>query len=518
IIPPISLSTTFKLAPSGKADSPYYYTEAGNPTRTALEENLAALENAGHCRIFPSGMAAIFSITMLVKSGEHILADEDIYADTISLIKKILQPTHGIEITFTEFTDIYAVKKSLKENTKLVFFESPTNPTLKVIDVEEVTKTVKNFNRDICVVVDNTFISPYFQRPLSFDVDMVIHSCTKYINGHADVLMGAVMTNCEKLDQHLYQMQKYTISLIKKILQPTHRIEITFTEFTDINAVKKSLKENTKLVLFESPTNPTLKVIDIEEVTKAVKNFNKDIFVVVDNTFISPYFQRPLSFDVDMVIHSCTKYINGHADVLMGAVMTNCEKLDQHLYQMQKCTGSVPSAFDCYLVMRGTKTLHVRMRTHMENAIAVAKFLETCNQIEKVLYPLLESHPQHQIHMKQARGMSGMISFYIKDDEDGSATKMFLNNLQLIQNATSLGAAESLIVRCDMKYEEFSPPLRKGVANNLVRLSVGLEEKEDIIEDLKQALDSITDASGNLESKSGDNHSDFELINSTKGD
>uniref|UniRef100_A0A914CDR0 cystathionine gamma-lyase n=1 Tax=Acrobeloides nanus TaxID=290746 RepID=A0A914CDR0_9BILA len=390
IIPPISLSTTFKLAPSGKADSPYYYTEAGNPTRTALEENLAALENAGHCRIFPSGMAAIFSITMLVKSGEHILADEDIYADTISLIKKILQPTH--------------------------------------------------------------------------------------------------------------------------------RIEITFTEFTDINAVKKSLKENTKLVLFESPTNPTLKVIDIEEVTKAVKNFNKDIFVVVDNTFISPYFQRPLSFDVDMVIHSCTKYINGHADVLMGAVMTNCEKLDQHLYQMQKCTGSVPSAFDCYLVMRGTKTLHVRMRTHMENAIAVAKFLETCNQIEKVLYPLLESHPQHQIHMKQARGMSGMISFYIKDDEDGSATKMFLNNLQLIQNATSLGAAESLIVRCDMKYEEFSPPLRKGVANNLVRLSVGLEEKEDIIEDLKQALDSITDASGNLESKSGDNHSDFELINSTKGD
>uniref|UniRef100_A0A914CCP7 cystathionine gamma-lyase n=1 Tax=Acrobeloides nanus TaxID=290746 RepID=A0A914CCP7_9BILA len=390
IIPPISLSTTFKLAPSGKADSPYYYTEAGNPTRTALEENLAALENAGHCRIFPSGMAAIFSITMLVKSGEHILADEDIYADTISLIKKILQPTHGIEITFTEFTDIYAVKKSLKENTKLVFFESPTNPTLKVIDVEEVTKTVKNFNRDICVVVDNTFISPYFQRPLSFDVDMVIHSCTKYINGHADVLMGAVMTNCEKLDQHLYQMQK--------------------------------------------------------------------------------------------------------------------------------CTGSVPSAFDCYLVMRGTKTLHVRMRTHMENAIAVAKFLETCNQIEKVLYPLLESHPQHQIHMKQARGMSGMISFYIKDDEDGSATKMFLNNLQLIQNATSLGAAESLIVRCDMKYEEFSPPLRKGVANNLVRLSVGLEEKEDIIEDLKQALDSITDASGNLESKSGDNHSDFELINSTKGD
>uniref|UniRef100_A0A914E7R4 Cystathionine gamma-lyase n=1 Tax=Acrobeloides nanus TaxID=290746 RepID=A0A914E7R4_9BILA len=114
--------------------------------------------------------------------------------------------------------------------------------------------------------------------------------------------------------------------------------------------------------------------------------------------------------------------------------------------------------------------------------------------------------------------MSGMISFYIKDDEDGSATKMFLNKLQLIQNATSLGTAESLIVRCDMKYEEFSPPLRKGVANNLVRLSVGLEEKEDIIEDLKQALDSITGASGNLESKRGDNHSDFELINSTKGD
>uniref|UniRef100_A0A914EAJ6 cystathionine gamma-lyase n=1 Tax=Acrobeloides nanus TaxID=290746 RepID=A0A914EAJ6_9BILA len=202
---------------------------------------------------------------------------------------------------------------------------------------------------------------------------------------------------------------------------------------------------------------------------------------------------RPLSFGVDMVIHSCTKYINGHADVLMGAVMTNSEEISQHLYLIQKNAGSVPSPFDCFLVIRGTKTLHVRMRTHMENAFCVAKFLETHPKVEKVLYPLLESHPQHKIHLKQSRGMSGMISFYIQNDESGEATKEFLSRLKLIHYATSLGTPESLVTRYDPKWEEVP---RKGVTPNLVRLSVGLEEKEDIIEDLKQALDSLESDSG----------------------
>uniref|UniRef100_A0A914CDB4 cystathionine gamma-lyase n=1 Tax=Acrobeloides nanus TaxID=290746 RepID=A0A914CDB4_9BILA len=152
IILPISLSTTFKLSPYESKKDYYYYSESGNPTRTALEENLAALENAKYCRVFPTGMSAIFAITTLVKTGEHILTDVDIYSDTISLINKILQPTYGIEITYVDFTDIDAIKKELKLNTKMVFIETPTNPTMKIFDIDEINKAVKNFNKDILVV------------------------------------------------------------------------------------------------------------------------------------------------------------------------------------------------------------------------------------------------------------------------------------------------------------------------------------------------------------------------------
>lgn len=183
------------------------------------------------------------------------------------------------------------------------------------------------------------------------------------------------------------------------------------------------------MLWLETPSNPLLKVVDIAAVTQAAKQHSQDILIVVDNTFMSPYFQRPLNLGADVVVHSLTKYINGHSDVVMGAAITNDEKVDKHLFFMQLAVGAVPSPFDCYLVNRGIKTLHLRMKAHMENALAVSKWLEQNPRVEKVLYPQLPSHPQYEIHMKQAKGMSGMLSFYLRGGLQESRT--FLSNLKV---------------------------------------------------------------------------------------
>jgi cystathionine gamma-lyase len=183
-------------------------------------------------------------------------------------------------------------------------------------------------------------------------------------------------------------------------------------------------------VWFETPTNPLLKVIDIVETVKIVRAYDKNIVIVVDNTFMTPFFQRPLELGVDIVMHSLTKYINGHSDVLMGAAMTNREDFDRHLLFSQSCLGTVPSPFDCYMVCRGIKTLHLRMKTHMENGLAVAKWLESNPRVEKVLYPELESHPQHKIHKKQSTGMSGMLSVYLKGGIKES--EMFFSSIKVV--------------------------------------------------------------------------------------
>jgi len=183
-------------------------------------------------------------------------------------------------------------------------------------------------------------------------------------------------------------------------------------DLSNLDELQKHLRPETKLVWVESPTNPLLKVCDIEAICKLVKKAGAHIRVVVDNTFMTPYFQRPLELGADMVVHSITKYLNGHADVVMGCVCTNDKKLDEHLNFFQLAVGANPSPFDCYLVYRGLKTLHIRMKQHMENAIQVANFLEKHPLVEKVLYPHLPSHPQHEIHVKQSKGMSGMISFF----------------------------------------------------------------------------------------------------------
>jgi len=221
---------------------------------------------------------------------------------------------------------------------------------------------------------------------------------------------------------------------------------------------------------------------------------NKDILVVVDNTFMTAFFQKPLALGADVVVYSLTKYVNGHTDVIMGAAMTNSEKLDKHIHYMQKFIGAVPSPFDVYLVSRALKTLHIRMARHMENAVAIAHYLEQHPRVEKVNYPELASHPQHAIHKKQTTGMSGMLSFYIRDagNED---TLNFMRALKVFTTATSLGGVDSLAEMSKYTMHNLPDALHPaGLTDNLVRLSVGIEEKEDLIADLSQALEAMDEA------------------------
>ncbi|VDK42137.1 unnamed protein product [Anisakis simplex] len=360
VVPPISLSTTYKQDRPGEPKV-HDYSRAGNPTRDVLQKNIAALEEGEYCRVYASGLAASMALANLMKCGDHVLCSDDVYGGTQRFFRRVSVPLHGIEASFVDMTDLDAFEKALQPNTKLVWFETPSNPLLKIVDINAV-----------------------------------------------------------------------------------------------VNATKK---------------------------------YNNEIVVVVDNTFMSPYFQRPLSLGADVVLHSVTKYINGHSDVVMGAVITNDKKIDEHLFFMQLAVGAVPSAFDCFLVNRGVKTLHLRMKAHMHNAIQVARFLEGNARVENVIYPELESHPQHKIHKKQAKGMSGMVSFYIRGGLEES--REFLSNLKIFTLAESLGGYESLaelpaiMTHASVPYEH---RLKLGIGDNLIRLSVGIEDVDDLIQDIDQAL------------------------------
>ncbi|CAG9536514.1 unnamed protein product [Cercopithifilaria johnstoni] len=360
IIPPISLSTTFKQSEPGKYKK-HDYSRASNPSRDVLEKCLASLEGAEYCRVYSSGLAASMAITNTLKSGDSIVCCDDVYGGTQRFFRKVSVPQHGLEISFVDMTDL------------------------------------KSFNR--------------------------------------------------------------------------------------------SLKSNTKMIWLETPTNPLLKVIDIAAVVEITKTFRSDILVVVDNTFMSPYFQSPLSLGADAVLHSITKYINGHSDVVMGAIMTNIKNLDESLKFQQLAVGAIPSPFDCFLANRGVKTLHIRMRTHMDNAMQIATFLESNPRVERVFYPELQSHPQHKIHKKQTKGMSGMISFYLKGELDES--RKFLSNLKIFTLAESLGCVESLAELPAVMTHASVPVedrIKLGISDNLIRISVGIEDVNDLIEDLDQAL------------------------------
>mmetsp|Transcript_25256 Transcript_25256/g.50890 ORF Transcript_25256/g.50890 Transcript_25256/m.50890 type:complete len:449 (-) Transcript_25256:669-2015(-) len=288
----------------------------------------------------------------------------------------------------------------------------------------------------------------------------------------------------------------------RRIVNPRMGIEIDFVDFHDeslvqtkVNSGIESEDGNVKLFWLETPTNPTLKVTDIGAVSTLAKSCGA--LLAVDNTFCSPYFQNPLDHGADIVVHSVTKYINGHSDVVMGVVCTNDEEIYKQLRFTQNGVGAVPSPFDCYLAHRGLKTLHVRMEAAARNAYAIALFLERHDGVTKVVYPGLKSHPQHDIAVRQQHGFGAMITFYCVGGRDQSA--IFLQKLLVFALAESLGAVESL-AECPSLMTHASVPDEQrallGIDDTLIRLSVGIENCSDLIEDLDRALNASLNSLG----------------------
>lgn len=277
-----------------------------------------------------------------------------------------------------------------------------------------------------------------------------------------------------------------TYRLIKEIFEPFN-VKFSFTDFTDVNAISKEFLPSTKMVWIETPTNPTLKIFDIKAISDLSHRYNS--LVVVDNTFLSPYFQKPLLLGADIVVHSTTKYINGHSDIIGGAVVLNDKGLFDKIHLVQKSVGAVPSPFDSWLTLRGVKTLAVRMRQHEENAFKVARFLQKQPNVLEVFFPGLESHPGHDIAKKQMAGFGGVVSFKLQGGL--GECNIFFKKLKIFQLADSLGGIESLANYSSMMTHDYFPKeLREkiGVTDNLIRLSVGIEHIDDLLEDLKNAL------------------------------
>jgi len=280
-----------------------------------------------------------------------------------------------------------------------------------------------------------------------------------------------------------------TFRYFTKIATPMG-LNYSFVDFTVEGALENAIKPETKLIWMESPTNPLLKIVDIERVAHIAKKNN--LILVVDNTFLSPYFQNPLDLGADIVVHSVTKYLNGHSDVVMGVACTNDEKIKDRLKFLQNGIGAVPAPFDCYMAMRGIKTLHLRMREHESNAFKVARFLEGHPKVERVIFPGLPSHPQHELAKKQMKGFGGMVTFYVRGGIEES--RAFLENLHVFHLAESLGATESLVDHPAIMTHASIPAEERaklGISDSLCRLSVGIEDAEDLIYDLSQALDAV---------------------------
>lgn len=356
VITPIYQTATYAQTDVGEHKG-YDYSRTANPTRAALEECIASLEGGAHGLAFASGMGAITTTMFLLKSGDHVVACDDVYGGTFRLFRRVLE-NYGLEFTFVNMTDLDATVRAIKPNTKMLWIESPTNPTMKVINIAAVAKIAKDKGAKIWTVVDNTFASPYLQQPLSLGANIVAHSTTKYLGGHSDVVGGAIVTS----DQETFERLKF----------------------------------------------------------------------------------------------------------------------------LQNAAGAVPGAFDSWLVLRGIKTLALRMEKHSMNAQIVAQFLESHRAVERVMYPGLKSHPQHDIASEQMRGFGGMLSFIAKGGE--SAARKIARSTRLFALGESLGGVESLIeVPAAMTHMSVAgSPLEVDPA--LVRLSVGIENCDDLIADLGQAL------------------------------
>ncbi len=356
---PIYQTSTYQQEALGKHKG-YEYARTQNPTRAAVEQNIAALEGARFGYAFASGMAAIDSTLRLIKSGEHVIVSDNTYGGTFRLFSRVLA-NYGIEFSFVDTTDTTLVEAAIKENTKMIFVETPTNPVMLVTDLQAVS--------DIA-----------------------------------------------------------------------HRAGAR---------------------------------------------------VVCDNTFLSPYLQRPLEFGVDIVVHSTTKYLNGHSDSVGGIVVLNDEQDAEWIAFIQNSVGAILSPFDSWLVLRGTKTLAVRMEQHDASGRRVAAFLEEHPKVQKIYYPGSLSHRQHDLAKRQQRGFGGMIAFDVGSYENARAV---LEGVRLCTLAESLGGVETLISHpATMTHASVLPETRAriGITEGLVRISVGLEDVDDIIADLDQALDKI---------------------------
>ncbi len=358
IMTPIFQTSTYVQAAPGDHKG-YEYSRTQNPTRSALQNNLAALENGKFGLCFSSGMGATDAVAKLLKPGDEVISTNDLYGGTYRIFTKIFA-NYGIKFHFIHMENIGDIEKYVNKNTKMIWVETPTNPMLNIIDIA-----------------------------------------------------GAV-------------------------------------------AIGK--KHN--------------------------------LITVVDNTFASPYLQNPLDMGVDIVLHSVTKYIGGHSDVVMGALVLNDETLAAQLAFIQNSCGAVSGPQDCFLVLRGIKTLHLRMQRHCENGKAIAAFLVNHPMVGNVYYPGLTNHPNHAIAKKQMRDFGGMMSFSLKDNSIDAAMKV-LSNTQLFSLAESLGGVESLIGHpATMTHASIPKEEREksGVTDSLIRLSVGVEDIEDLIEDLSNAL------------------------------
>ena len=271
-----------------------------------------------------------------------------------------------------------------------------------------------------------------------------------------------------------------------ELVMTGYGINFSWVDTSKIENIEKAVRENTKMLFLETPTNPMLKLTDLTGAAEVCKKLN--LISIVDNTFMSPYFQNPLTMGIDVVLHSSTKYINGHSDVIGGILITSDDKIHDRLRYIQNAAGAVPSPFDCWLVLRSTKTLAIRMERHNKNAIELAEFLSKSDFVNKVYYPGLASHSQHELAKKQMRGFGGMVSAELTDME---TTKKLLKNVKVFTLGESLGGVESLISHpASMTHASVPKEDREklGITDTLVRFSVGIEDVEDLIEDITQSI------------------------------
>ena len=361
IMTPIYQTSTYIQKEPGDHKG-YEYSRTANPTRTALENNLAALENGKYGLCFGSGLAAVDCIIKLLKPGDEVISTNDLYGGTYRIFTKVFEEL-GIKFHFTGMNNLEKVSSLVNSNTKMIWTETPTNPMLNIIDIEELSKISKSNN----------------------------------------------------------------------------------------------------------------------------------LLLVVDNTFATPYLQTPIDLGADIVMHSLTKYMGGHSDVVMGAAICNDVKIAEKLYFLQNSCGGVPGPQDSFLVLRGIKTLHVRMQRHCENGKAIAAFLSKNSKVNNVFWPGFEQHPNHLVAKKQMRDFGGMISFDLNGNNLKDAIKV-VSNTKYFTLAESLGGVESLIGHpASMTHAAIPKEEREktGVVDSLIRLSVGIEDIEDLISDLDQALSKI---------------------------